>query len=435
MTGPQTDTVVHTLPNGVRVLTCPMPHLATASVSVFVRSGSVHESRRLNGISHVIEHMVFKGTAGRSRRRINLDAESLGAEVNAHTDKDHTAFHMQGLAAHAPQFVQMLGDLVAQPRFPADEFEHEREVLLAEFTEDEDDAMSCAFKLFDKACFGAHALARSVIGTRANIEAFSRDALAVHHAQHYTGGNIIVAAAGAVVHAEIERAAQAALGGLAMGSAPSVSAARYRGGLASRQIAGTGQAHLVIGFATPGLADDDASSALAAAVLGEGMSSPLMERLREELGYVYYTACSADVFEAGGQFVIEASMAPNRLDATAAEIARLLALQCRRVREVDVQRARHQLLVRRLRALERPAQRLEDAALELFALGRVRSPAEHTARIEALGAADVRRAFARMRAAGPSLAVTGHTGRGVRARLRAAWEGAGGGALYASFNR
>src|SRR5258706_7403003 len=103
---------VATLANGVRIVAIRMPHLETASVSVFVRVGSAHESAALNGISHFVEHMVFKGTHARDARRINLDAERLGAEVNAHTDKDHTALHMSGFAAHAPQIVRMPCDLV-----------------------------------------------------------------------------------------------------------------------------------------------------------------------------------------------------------------------------------------------------------------------------------------------------------------------------------
>src|SRR5262245_51138106 len=91
---PADAAAVHTLGNGVRVLALARPHLSTAGVSVFVRVGSAHESRALNGIGHVLEHMAFKGTRERDAYRVNLDAEQLGAEVNAHTDKDHTAYHM-----------------------------------------------------------------------------------------------------------------------------------------------------------------------------------------------------------------------------------------------------------------------------------------------------------------------------------------------------
>jgi predicted Zn-dependent peptidase len=408
-----------TLANGVRVLTIAMPHLASASVSVFVRAGSAHETRRCNGISHVVEHMVFKGTRERDRRRINLEAERLGAEVNAHTDKDHTAFHMSGLAPHAAHYVRMLGDLVQNATFPGDEFERERQVLLAEYTEDEDDALSLAFKLFDRACFGLHPFGQPVIGTRRNIEQFTREQLAEHVQRLYTGTNVIVAAAGPLDGPEIVAAAREAFGALPAGEPNRVPPPEYAGGLASRHVSGTGQAHLVLGFPIARLAGDDETSALAAAVLGEGMSSPLMERLREERGLVYYAACSADVFEVGGQFVIEASMAPERLDECVTETLRLLVRHASVVDAVDLERARNQLLVRRLRAQERPWRLLEDAALDLFALERVRTPGERAARIGAVDADDVRAAFRRMLDAGVSVAVAGQVGRGVRDRLRA----------------
>ncbi|MCU0955721.1 MAG: insulinase family protein, partial [Hyphomicrobium sp.] len=126
------DTRGVALPNGVRVVVMRLPHLATAAVSVFVKSGSEHESARENGISHFIEHMAFKGTRTRDCQRINLDAERLGAEVNAHTDRDHTAFHMRGHARDAAAFVRMLGDIVREGTFPEAELERERSVILHE---------------------------------------------------------------------------------------------------------------------------------------------------------------------------------------------------------------------------------------------------------------------------------------------------------------
>jgi len=116
-------TSIATLANGVRVVLLALPGVGSASVSVFVRTGSAHEGAKLNGISHVVEHMAFKGTRTRDCQRINLDAERLGAEVNAHTDKDHTAFHMRGLAQDAPRFVRQLGDIVRESTFPDEELE------------------------------------------------------------------------------------------------------------------------------------------------------------------------------------------------------------------------------------------------------------------------------------------------------------------------
>ncbi|HEY6356472.1 MAG TPA: pitrilysin family protein, partial [Burkholderiaceae bacterium] len=178
---------LHTLANGVRVVASATPHLQTAGVSVFVRVGSAHESRALNGIGHVLEHMAFKGTRDRSAHRVNLDAEMLGAEVNAHTDKDHTAYHMRGLGEHAPRFVAMLADIVRHATFPQDELTREREVLLQEVAEVEDDPITVAYQLFDHACWAEHPAAQPVIGQRRVIERCSREQLAAHVQQHYTG--------------------------------------------------------------------------------------------------------------------------------------------------------------------------------------------------------------------------------------------------------
>src|SRR5215218_7651439 len=124
----RTTTVLHTLPNGVRLLAVPMPHVQSASVGVFLRVGSRDESPQTNGISHVLEHMAFKGTTSRSVQEINLDAERLGADVNAFTSKDTTAYFMSGLGKHADRFLAMTADIVLNSTFPQAELERELEV-------------------------------------------------------------------------------------------------------------------------------------------------------------------------------------------------------------------------------------------------------------------------------------------------------------------
>lgn len=413
-----TEPQVATLANGVRMACVSLPQAETASVSVFVRAGSGHENRLTSGLSHVVEHMVFKGTATRDAQHINLDAERLGAEVNAHTDKDHTAFYMRGLARDVSGFIAMLGDIVLQPSFPEDEFERERQVLLHEYTEDEDDPVSTAFKLFDHASWGTHPLAQPVIGTRRNIERFTRADLLAHVQRQYGGPNIVVAVAGPVQAEAIAREVRAAFGGAPEVAPNLIATPTFGGGIRTKGMAGSSQSHLVMGFAVPGQQADDATAAVAAALFGEGMSSPLLGELREKRGLVYYAAASADVLDAGGQFVIEASTAPEQLDECLSDLARLLALQAQRIEAVDLERARNQLLVRRLRALEDPARRLEAAALDLFVHGRVRSLAEWRAGIAAVDAERVRAQFERMLAAGPALAITGKVPRGMRERVR-----------------
>ena len=412
------DTLLAELPNGVRIIALPMPQLHTAAVSVFVRTGSAHESAALNGISHVIEHMAFKGTAERDARRINLDAERLGAEVNAHTDKDHTAYQMRGLAAHASDFVRMLGDIVLASTFPEAELERERQVLLQEFAEDEDDPVSTGYKLFDRACYGLHAVAQPVIGNRRNIERFQRDELVRYVAQQYTGANLIVAAAGAIDADAILRAAEAAFGAMPRGAPNLIAVPSYAGAVRARALAGSSQTHVVLGFPIPSLRDDDAAHGVAAAVFGEGMSSPLLARVREERGLSYNASCIADQFDMCGQLVIEASTGPGQFDEFLREVTALLRAQAEATDPVDLERARNQIVVRRLHDAEKPLRRLEDAALEVFVHGRLREPGQTLARLQAVSAEEVCDAFARMLAAGPSAAIVGSVRRGTGERAR-----------------
>jgi predicted Zn-dependent peptidase len=408
------DTHLITLHNGVRVLTIRIPQRQTVNVSVFVHTGSQHESARLNGISHMVEHMAFKGTHERDCQRINLDAERLGAEVNAHTDKDHSAFHMSGLSRDAEAFVHMLGDIVQHSSFPEDELERERQVILHELVEDEDDALGVAFRLFDKTCFGAHPLAQPVIGNRRNIGRFTRADLLGYVQRQYSGANIVVAVAGDADPQRIAQQVQASFGAMPRGMDNQVAPAVYRGGIVSRRIAGSAQTHIVLGFPIPALKQQHHASTLAAALFGEGMSSPLMDQLRERRGLVYYAACSADVMELCGQWVIEASTAPEHVDEFFVEVTRLLRFHAEPIDAVGLQRARNQIMVRSLRAHERPARRLEAAAMDLLALGRVRSRAEIDAALQAVTAQQVREAFADMLAAGASIAIAGKVRNGLQ---------------------
>jgi predicted Zn-dependent peptidase len=398
---------VATLASGVRVVSIALPHLESAAVSVFVRTGSRHESKRLNGISHFVEHMAFKGTQTRTCQQINLDAERLGAEVNAHTDKDHTAFHMRGLARDVGAFVRMLGDIVRASSFPPAELERERQVILQEFTEDEDDPLSTAYKLFDKACFGLHPLAQPVIGTRRNIQQISRADLLDYVGRQYGGANVVVGVAGGIDHDVVLREAQAAFGDMPRGEPNPVDTPAYIGGGKTKRQAGYSQTHVVMGFPIPGLTGSYHAGVVAAALVGEGMSSPLMDRIRERLGLVYYAACSADVFDVCGQFIVEASTSPEHLDRFFEEVTRLLAAQAESIDPVALERARNQIAVRTLADREKPFRRLEEAAQDLFVFGRVRSRDEVVSHMEAVTAAQLRDTFERLLATRAAVALTG----------------------------
>ena len=411
------EAVVATLGNGVRVVVFRLPQLATAAVSVFVRSGSHHEGARQNGISHFIEHMAFKGTRTRDCQQVNLDAERLGAEVNAHTDKDHTAFHMRGLARDALAFLRMLGDVVRHGTFPEAELERERQVILNEFAEDEDDAMATAFKLFDRACYGEHPVARPVIGSRANLRRFTRTELVDWVQRQYTGANTVVGVAGDVDPGQVAAAAQEVFGDMPRGADNRIAAPDFVGGIHARRLSGCSQAHAVIGFPIPALAGEHHAFVVAAALFGEGMSSPLLDQLRERRGLVYHADCSTDVRDSYGQFIVEASTGAEHVGPYFAEVTRLLREHVEATDPVGLERARNQIAVRRLGAQEVPAQQLELAALDLFALGRVRPRDELLAGIAAVTPSQVREAFAQMLDAGAAVGLAGRIARGEEDRI------------------
>ncbi len=409
---------VAVLAGGIRFVAIPLPQRRLASVGVYVRAGSAVEPRALNGISHVVEHMVFKGTATRDVARINLDAESLGAEVDAHTDKDHTAFTLRGRPEHAERFVELLADLVRHAVFPEAELARERTVLLQEEAEVADDPIDTAWQLFDHACWGLHAAAQPVIGSRGAIARLQRTDLARWVERHYGAANIVVAAAGAIRPDALARAVEAAFAGHAAGTPTAVDPPAYAGGVRSRRLSGSSQTHFVVGWPGAARGDDDVAAELAAAVVGEGMSSPLLAELREKRGLVYHAHCSADRFEGCGQFAIEASTAPEHLEVCLREATRIVSHHAARVAAVDLDRARHQLAVRLLGDDERPAWRMEQAALDLFALGRVRAASERYERAAAMTATEVAGVFATMLGAGPALALSGSLGRAAGERAR-----------------
>ena len=413
-----------TLPNGLRVVALPMPWRSTVSLSVYIRTGSLHESQRLAGISHVVEHMAFKGTATRDCQRINLDAERLGAEVNAHTDKDHTAFHIEGLAEDLLSFVPLLADIVLNPSFPADELERERQVILHELAEVEEDPAAVAFQAFDRACYGRrHAAGRPVIGLRANIERFSREELLGYVQAQYGACNVVVAAAGPVEPDAFMRAVEAAFGGMPRGEPNLATPPEWIGGIQQCRLAGSSQCQVVLGFETPTLADKrHVAHVLAAALLGEGMSSPLLDEIRERRGLAYYAACTADVLPMTGQFVIEAATASKQAAELFTEVARLLRRQADEGPDkVGLARARRQMQVRFLRGLEQPGRRLEAAAQELFTFGELRDANEGLERLLAVRPKQVQEVFAKMLARPAAVGLGGSVPAKLREQAQALW--------------
>ncbi|CAN7709395.1 pitrilysin family protein [Pseudorhodoferax sp. LjRoot39] len=401
-----------------------MPHVQSVSVGVFLRVGSRDETPATNGISHVLEHMAFKGTATRSVQAINLDAERLGAEVNAFTGKDATAYFMTGLGRHADQLLRMTADIVLNSSFPAHELQRELEVIRQEAIEYDEDPQDSADDLLDRAIWGEASMGMPVIGTIANIEGFSRSDLVRHVQSHYVAEKTVVAAAG-----NFDVAAWMALAGTLFGAMPSAhgpSAARppapaaYVGQALARRFTQVSQVFLNIAYpVVPAPLDAVVQqrwrlvAAVAANLFGGGMSSPLVDTIREKLGLAYTADATIDKGDVWANFVVNAVTTPDKLDALVAATGDLLRAQAAAVDPVHLERAKNQLTVSRVRAAERTYATMEQAVEELQASGTVLPMAQALAMVEDIGADEVRAVFERMLAHAPALAITG---KGVTAR-------------------
>jgi predicted Zn-dependent peptidase len=416
--------VLHTLANGARLLALPMPHVQSASVGVFLRVGSRDETPASNGISHVLEHMAFKGTATRSVQEINLDAERLGADVNAFTSKDTTGYFMTGLGRHAQPFLRMTADIVLNSTFPEDELRRELEVIRQEAIEYDEDPEEKSSELLDRALWGAHPMGMPVIGTVENIERFTREDVVAHVRAHYLPQNTVVVAAGnfdvdgfLALAAELFSAMPASAADAASQPAEPP---EYVGSAQAQRFTRVSQVFVNLAYPlAPASADElpqqrwRLAAALAANLFGGGMSAPLVDTIRERLGLAYTAQSSMESGDAWADFIVHAVTTPDKLDQLMTATGGLLRAQAQAIDPVHLERAKNQLTVSRVRSSERTYATMERAVEELFARGTVTSAAETIAMIESISADEVRAVFERMLRHPAALAITGK-GAGTR---------------------
>lgn len=423
--------VLQRLPNGVRLLAISMPHVQSASVGVFLQVGSRDETPATNGIGHVLEHMAFKGTTTRSVQAINLDAERLGADVNAFTAKDMTGYFMTGLGRHAESLLRMTADIVLDSTFPEIELRRELEVIRQEAIEYEEDPQDCSGDLLDRAIWGDHPMGMPVIGTVGNIERFTRADLVRHVQSHHVAEKTIVAAAGNFDVEAFLVLAEALFGTMrgATGRAPSGSVvpAEHVGRTAARRFTQVSQVFLNVAY--PVLPRNPeclsrqrwrTAAALAANLFGEGMSSPLVDRVREQLGLAYTAHSAIDAGDVWNNFVVHAVTTPDKLDALVSAAGGLLRAQAKSIDPVHLERAKNQLTMTRVRTSERPYATMEHAIEELLASGTVTTAPEAIALIDSITAEEVQAVFGDMLAKPPALAITGKGVSAKRARELAA---------------
>jgi predicted Zn-dependent peptidase len=376
------------LANGIAVLTEHMPGLRSVTAGIWVRRGSRHESRELNGICHFIEHSVFKGTESRSARDIAIESDRLGGNLDAYTTHEMTGFAIKVADRSLPEAFDLVSDVIANPRFDQDDLHRERKVILEEMKMVEDTPDELLGELFNAAYFPDQPLGRPIEGTRETVSSFDHETTARFHAHEFAPSNLVVAAAGNVNHEQLVDLVGKAFAdrngnsNTTNGSdVPSPAAP-----ILIEQKKELEQAHLIIASPWPTARSESRYAAsLLASIIGGSTSSRLWQKIREDRGLAYSVGAGGSTFTDTGIFSIYAGTSPEHLD----EVVDLSLEELRRVvrnsvASDELNLAKDQAVSSILLGMESTSARAGTLARQEIIHGRRISPDEIIRRIEAV---------------------------------------------------
>ena len=383
---------VTTLSNGLRVASHQMPHLETVSLGVWVASGSRNEKDEEHGISHLLEHMAFKGTSRRDARAIAEEIEHAGGELNAATSSEMTAYYARVLKADIGIALDIIADIIQDPLFKPAELEREQEVILQEIAGTMDSPDDIVYDLAQDAAFPDQPLGRSILGTAESVKSITPKHLAAYLAEHYRAPRLVLSAAGAVEHAALVRHAEALFSGLNTGATGAPAGGHYKGGMrASAKV--FEQSHVLLGLEGPSYRETDYYTAqVFSGLFGGGMSSRLFQEVREKRGLCYAIYSFAWGFADAGFFGIHAATGPEQMG----ELVEVIAQELRKAAEAvpsaaELARAKAQLKVGLAMSLESSSARAEQMARQLLVFDRLIGPEELIGRVEAVTAESTRK--------------------------------------------
>lgn len=398
---------ITTLDNGLRVVTDAMPSVESVSTGVWVHAGTRYEQPEVNGVAHLLEHMMFKGTPRRNAREIAEAIEAVGGHINAFTAREVTAYYAKVLKADTGLALEVIGDIVQHSLFDDTELGRERNVVLQEIGQAHDTPDDIVFDNFQEIAFPDQPLGRPVLGRPDIIRTMSRDKVDGFHKAHYNAGSMVVAAAGNVEHERVVEMAAAQFGGLASEPARPIDSAAYAGG-EHRESRDLEQVHFVLGFrGAPVGTPDFYTLSVLSNLFGGSMSSRLFQEIRERRGLVYSIDTFTPSFSDDGLFGIYAGTGPELLDEFVPALCGEIVSLADTVSEEELSRARAQLKSSLLMAMESTSARCERIAQQILLYGRVVPTDELVERVEAVDTAAVSRAARRVFAETPSLAVIG----------------------------
>jgi predicted Zn-dependent peptidase len=385
------------LPGGLRVITEAMPGARSASIGVWVGVGSADEAPSVAGASHYLEHLLFKGTAGRSALDIAAAIDAVGGELNAFTEKEHTCFYATVLDRDLPLAIDVVTDVVLNATVSEQDVDVERAVVLEEIAMRDDEPSDLVFDEFGTALLGDTPFGRPILGTVASITALRRSQVAGYYRRRYQIPRMVVAIAGAVEHRDAMTRVRRAFGDRLGGSAEPAAVRRGRfpspgPAQPSRVITqDSEQANLVLGLSGLSRHDDRRfAQAVLSTVLGGGMSSRLFQRIREDRGLAYSVHSFTSQFAAGGIFGLYAGCQPGKIDEVLALMnAELADLAAHGLTAAEIERGKGQVRGATILGLEDPASRMTRIGKSELGFGDVIGVDEVLARIDAVSAADV----------------------------------------------
>lgn len=388
---------VSRLPNGVTIATASMPQMESVCCGLWSMAGSRHEKLEQNGIAHFVEHLLFKGTPTRDPYAITREIEGLGASIDAFTTEDHTCYYCRGPAETYPMMADVLVDIFAHPIFDPAEIEREREVVLDEIAMYRENPSQHVEDLLGLAAWPDHPLGMPISGSESTLKAMRRGDLFRFHQTHYAGSTTIATVAGRISHEEAldelaERLAELPAGAPSAFE-PVPAALAGSGPRHCQEIRDLEQAHLCIGFHTPGrLHPDRFPLKLLNVLLGENMSSRLFQVLREEHGLCYSILSDIVHLHETGLLSIytglDVESVPEALELTANCLKEFATVPVSLDR---IQRAVNYSVGQARLGLENSLQQMMWLGESLIAHGQVIDPAETFSELRKVSAEDVQR--------------------------------------------
>ncbi|MEM9880748.1 MAG: pitrilysin family protein [Pseudomonadota bacterium] len=378
------------LDTGLTVVSLTLPRVQTVSIGLYAGVGARFETAQNNGISHFLEHMVFKGSQRRSARQLAEAVEDVGGAINAYTARDVTSFYIRLLQHDAPLAMDILSDLVFGASLDQREVDKERDVILQEIGQVMDTPEDLVFDVLLQTAFSDQPFGGPILGTTKTVSNITAEALKAFRAAHYVCGNLVLSAAGHIEHDALVRLAKQHFSQVSQGRKILPSEATWHAGDARLERPAE-QLHMALGF--PGFALDDPhvyALQVVSTMLGGGMSSRLFQQVREEHGLAYSIFSDVSAHAGTGMLSIYVGTSPQ----DAAKALGLIAQCCTALKTADdareLNRAKAQLKTGLAMALESSASLAEQIGRQQLAFGRTITPDELIAKVDAVSLDDAR---------------------------------------------